>query len=101
MIIREKFLSYDVTAVESFAFFRYVLLDGVSLGDANGDGYVNINDVTAVQRHLSELEALQGIYLLAADVNQNGTQEIDDATLLQAYLAEYDISDPIGEVITQ
>ena len=79
----------------------YVLLDGVSLGDANGDGYVNINDVTAIQRHLSELEALQGICLLAADVNQNGTQEIDDATHLQAYLAEYDIPDPIGEVITQ
>ena len=79
----------------------YVLLDGVSLVDANGDGYVNINDVTAVQRHLSELEALQGICLLAADVNQNGTQEIDDATHLQAYLAEYDIPDPIGEVITQ
>ena len=79
----------------------YVLLDGVSLGDANGDGYVNINDVTAIQRHLSELEALQGICLLAADVNQNGTQEIDDATHLQTYLAEYDIPDPIGEVITQ
>ena len=79
----------------------YVLLDGVSLVDANGDGYVNINDVTAIQRHLSELEALQGICLLAADVNQNGTQEIDDATHLQAYLAEYDIPDPIGEVITQ
>ena len=79
----------------------YVLLDGVKLGDANGDGSVNINDVTQIQRHLAELESLEGIYLHAADANQDGTLDISDATTLQMYLAKYDIPYPIGEVMTQ
>ena len=79
----------------------YILLDGVLLGDANGDGSVNINDVTTIQRYLAELESLEGIYLHAADANQDGTVDIADATTLQMYLAEYDIPYPIGEVMTQ
>jgi len=79
----------------------YVLLDGVKLGDANGDGSVNINDVTTIQRYLAELETLEGIYLHAADVNQDGTVDIADATTIQMYLAEYDMEYPIGEVMTQ
>ena len=79
----------------------YTLLDNVLLGDANGDGSVNINDVTQIQRHLAELESLEGIYLHAADANQDGTLDISDATTLQMYLAKYDIPYPIGEVMTQ
>ena len=79
----------------------YVLLDGVKLGDANGDGSVNINDVTAIQRHLAQLEQIEGIYLYAADANQDGTLDISDATSLQMYIAEYNIPYPIGEVMTQ
>ena len=79
----------------------YTLLDGVKLGDTDGDGYVNINDVTAIQRHLAQLETLEGIYLHAADANQDGTVEISDATIIQMYLAEYEMEYPIGEVMTQ
>ena len=79
----------------------YVLLDGVKLGDVNGDDSVNINDVTTIQRHLAQLEQIEGIYLYAADANQDGTLDISDATSLQMYLAKYDIPYPIGEVMTQ
>ena len=80
----------------------YVLLDGVKLGDANGDGYANINDVTAIQRHAAELEVLEGIRLHASDVNGDGYVSVDDATELQRFLAEFDdIPYPIGEVMTQ
>ena len=79
----------------------YVLLDGVRLGDADGDGNVNINDVTMIQRYLAELETLEGIYLHAADANQDGTVDIADATAIQMYLAEYEMDYPIGEVMTQ
>ena len=79
----------------------YVLLDEVKLGDANGDGSVNINDVTTIQRHLAQLEQIEGVYLYAADANQDGTLDISDATTLQMYLAKYDIPYPIGEVMTQ
>ncbi|MED9970662.1 MAG: dockerin type I repeat-containing protein [Ruminococcus sp.] len=79
----------------------YVLLDGAKLGDANGDGSVNINDVTAIQRHLATIIALDGIRLYAADTNRDGKVDISDATNLQEFIAEYDVQDPIGEVITQ
>lgn len=77
-----------------------VLLDDIKLGDADGDGSVNINDVTAVQRHLAELERLEGIYLYAADTNQDGALDISDATTLQMVLAEYDIPCAVGQPIT-
>lgn len=79
----------------------YVLLDNALLGDANADGSVNINDVTAVQRYLAELDTLEGIYLHAADANQDGTVDIADATAIQMYLAEYEMDYPIGEIMTQ
>ena len=79
----------------------YVLLDGVKFGDTDGDGHVNINDVTQIQRHLAELETLEGIYLYAADANRDGVLDISDATAIQMFLAEYEIPYPIGEIITQ
>ena len=80
---------------------NYILLDGAKLGDANGDDNININDVTAIQRYLAELETLEGIYLHAADANQDGTVDIADATVIQMYLAEYEMEYPIGKVMTQ
>ena len=80
---------------------NYILLDGVKLGDVNGDGIVNINDVTAIQQHLAEYVSLKGIFLHAADADQNGEVKIDDATLLQEFLAEYTVGHPVGEVMTQ
>lgn len=79
----------------------YVLLDGAILGDANGDGSVNINDVTTIQRYLAEMDTLEGIFLHAADVNQDGKVDIEDATAIQMYLAEYEMVYPISEIVTQ
>lgn len=89
---------YDYAIVQNIP---YVLLDGIKLGDVSGDGSVNINDVTTIQRYLAELETLEGIYLHAADANQDGTVDISDATIIQMYLAEYEMEYPIGEVMTQ
>jgi len=58
-------------------------------GDVNGDGRVDIRDVTAMQRHLAELELLDEQALAVADVNGDGRFDIDDATYLQMYLAEF------------
>ena len=60
-------------------------------GDADGNGKVNINDVTAIQRHCAQLETLMAKkQTLAADVDGNGYITIDDATYIQEYLAEYE-----------
>jgi len=75
----------------------YILLDSVLLGDANGDGYVNISDVTDIQRAVAEMGTLDDLRKKAADVNGDGVVTIDDATLLQMYLAEYETAYPIGE----
>ena len=76
----------------------FVLLDEVMLGDADGDGVVNINDVTAIQRHVAEFEVLEDLQAKAADVNGDNSVSIEDATLVQQYLAEYEIDVPIGVV---
>ena len=54
-------------------------------------GSVNINDVTAIQRHFAELDELTEEQLALADTNGDGEINIDDATHLQMYLAEYDV----------
>ncbi len=79
----------------------YILLDSVLLGDANGDGYVNISDVTDIQRAVAEIDTLDDLRKKAADVNGDGVVTIDDATILQMYLAEFATAYPIGEVTAQ
>ena len=64
----------------------------VLIGDVNNDGNINIFDVTAIQRHLAEMELLSGGGLKAADCTGDGKVSIDDATRLQMYLAEYDVT---------
>ncbi len=70
------------------------------LGDTNLDGKVNINDVTAIQRHISAIESFTQEQLLAADTNCDSRVNISDATELQMYLANYNIPYPIGELVS-
>ena len=80
----------------------YVILSATAveeplLGDINGDGYVTIGDVTAIQRHLADLEYIDETLLAAANVNQDGKVDIDDATHLQRFLARFFESSAIGK----
>ena len=95
-------LSYDENNVYNIDEdnIKFVVMNGsvtakeiahVLIGDANGDGRINIRDVTAIQRHIAEVMILTGEGLAAADVNGDGTVTVDDATLLQMFLAEYDV----------
>ena len=61
------------------------------IADTNLDGKVDIRDVTAIQRHLAELELFTDEEIAVADINGNDEINIADATYLQMYLAEYDI----------
>ena len=61
------------------------------IGDTNLDGIISISDVTAIQRHIAELEVFTDEQLALADTNGDGEINIVDATHLQMYLAEYDV----------
>ncbi len=67
-------------------------------GDADGDGVVTINDVTAIQRHIAGLEYLTYNQSKAANIN-NGALDISDATAIQMYLASYKNTHKIGEKV--
>ena len=54
-------------------------------GDVNGDGNVNISDVTALIDYLLTGNA-SGINLSGADSNQDGSINISDVTALIDYL---------------
>lgn len=58
-----------------------------SLGDVNGDGKINIDDVTLTQKYIAEIEDLTEAQLLAADVTRDGSINIDDVTAIQKYTA--------------
>lgn len=58
------------------------------IGDVNRDGEINVNDVTAIQRHLVDLEFIPAQLLILADANGNGEVNIADATYLQMYIAQ-------------
>lgn len=77
----------------------FKLMSHTQLGDVNMDGEINISDVTAIQRHLAQIETFSGESLLAADTSGDGAVDINDATLLQRYLAKYTVTEPIGESI--
>lgn len=61
------------------------------MGDVNFDTDVNINDVTAIQRHLCESERFAPYQMITADRNGDGRVSVDDATLIQMLIAEFDV----------
>ena len=54
----------------------------VIFGDTDGDGKINANDLTAINRHVLETETLTGINFFAADLNRDGiVNEVDKEIL--------------------
>ena len=59
-------------------------------GDANGNGKVDLEDVTVIQRDIAEFDPrLTGDAKLLADVDRDGEVTIKDVTCIQMFLAEY------------
>ena len=59
----------------------------VTLGDLNGDGEVDIMDLTALRRYVAGLIKLDADRLAAADLNGDGEVDIMDLTILRRYVA--------------
>lgn len=59
-------------------------------GDSNGDGKINSIDLLKIQRHILELEKLEGIYIKASNVRKTGTKPTSvDLLLIQKHILGY------------
>jgi hypothetical protein len=58
----------------------------LSKGDINGDGIINVHDVTLVMRYVLGLITLDQEQRAAADVNGDGLINVLDVTLIQKYV---------------
>ncbi len=90
----QAFFDAQGRALPSLRVFRNVcagsVTDTVLTGDADRDGRVCVNDITAIQRLLAEVEPLSPQGLLAADADRDGTVTVFDITAIQRFLTEYD-----------
>lgn len=102
----EDFIIYGYRGSEAEKYaaendFVFIALDtesSIQLGDINQNGTVEIQDVTALQRHLAEFTNSDGFPIVdeeneevfkIADVNHDGIISIADITTIQRYLAEF------------
>ena len=67
------------------------------LGDANGDGKVNIKDATLIQKSIANLTELTKTGEELADADLNTKINIKDATAIQKHIAGIETGFPIGE----
>ena len=68
-------------------------------GDADGDGYVTIIDVTVIQRFLvNAYHDADGMLKIRGDVDKNGL-DITDATYIQRYLAQIGNPYQVGKAL--
>ena len=59
-------------------------------GDCNGDGKINSVDLLVLQRHILELEKLNGIFLKASNVRKNSNKPSSvDLLLIQRHILGY------------
>ena len=65
---------------------------GLRMGDADMDGYVDVSDVTYIQRISAGEKTRKPLQKRSGDMDRDGVISITDATVLQMYIANYDIS---------
>jgi|GEM_PF-2215182 GH25 family lysozyme M1 (1,4-beta-N-acetylmuramidase)/uncharacterized protein YraI len=73
--------TYTFTAV-----WNEVQLD-IVLGDANGDGHVNVSDITLIKKFISGLVAESDILIVNSDANGDGKINVKDVSLIKRLIA--------------
>ena len=56
-------------------------------GDINGDGKINSIDLLVLQRHILEIEKIEGVAYKAGNINKNGKKPTSvDLLLIQRHI---------------
>ena len=94
----QAFFLPDGTALPSLRVFKDVLPEGsYRLGDADGNGSIDIIDVTCIQRGCANITTkIPESILLHGDIDGNGLSATD-ATTLQRYLIDIITPFPVGK----
>lgn len=58
-------------------------------GDVNGDGYLDIKDVTLCQKYLAHMVGEEDINLDNFDFNGDEIKDVADATAIQKYITQH------------
>ena len=73
-----KILDNEVTVIE---------YNVIMYGDVNGDGKINSIDLLVLQRHILEIQKLDGVHITAANVRKNGKNPNSvDCLLIQRHI---------------
>lgn len=87
-LINKKEYHIESTWAKFFPTALKWLLDSRKIpGDVNCDGVLNIDDATAIQKHIAEIEILPSEGINLADFNKDDVVGIDDVTSIQFQLA--------------
>lgn len=81
--------SVKITGIGGYCGTKYVTFSvALKAGDVDCDGFVDINDVTALQTYLSQIDNMSYYQKNSSDVTKDNVIDINDATLIQRYCAE-------------
>ena len=62
--------------------------DGLTIGDADQNGYLSVSDVTEIQKNAAGIISFDASEKRSGDVNRDSVVDVSDATELQMYLAK-------------
>ena len=62
-------------------------INKLRMGNVCLTGGISVDDVTAIQKYVSDVEEFNSLQIRNADVNFDGKIDIDDATMIQKYVA--------------
>lgn len=82
------YISTTDKALDKVASFKYGTKPPYTLGDANLDDEIDVNDAVHILRYAARLIDLSETQLKAADANGDGVVDVNDAVMILRYLAK-------------
>lgn len=82
------YISTTDKPLEKVASFEYGTKPPYTLGDANLDDEIDVNDAVHILRYAARLIDLSETELKAADANGDGVVDVNDAVMILRYLAK-------------